>query len=128
MPRTRNYSSNRTAGQLTTLVQRAPGVVSRRMARMTDGPISAADHREGQRMGAEKITAFLEGWMAMTSEALVQQREEWSRLWLTAGNAWNPEATVQWWIRSLVGADKVLAAGLRPMTRTVSANARRLSR
>lgn len=127
MPRTRtNYS--RTAGQLTTLAQRAPGVVSRRMARMTDGAISAADRRESQRMGAEKITAFQNGWMAMASEMLVQQQRAWSTLWLSAGNPWNPEAAVQWWMRSMVGADRVLAAGLRPMTRTVSENSRRLTR
>lgn len=129
MPRTRtrtNYS--RTAGQLATLAQRTPGVVARRMACMTDGQISAADRRESQRMGTEKIAAFQNGWMAMASEMLVQQQRAWSTLWLSAGNSWSPEASVQWWMRSMVGADRVLAAGLRPMTRTVSENSRRLKR
>lgn len=127
MPRTRK-SCSRTAGQLSKLAQHAPGVVSRRVVRMTDGPSSAADRREVQRMGMEKIAAFQEGWMTMTSEMLVQQQQAWSVLWLSAGNAWSPEAAMQWWLRSLVGADRVMAAGLRPMTRRVSENARRLSR
>lgn len=127
MPRSRRTYS-RTAGQLATLSQRAPGVVSRRLSRMTDGTASAADRREAQRMGTEKIDAFQEGWMAMASEMQVQQQRTWSKLWLSAGNPWNPEASVQWWMRSMVGADRVLAAGLRPMTRTVSENSRRLTR
>lgn len=127
MPRSRK-SCHRTAGQLATLAQHAPSVVSRRVARMTDGPASAADRREAERMGTEKIAAFQEGWMAMTTEMLVQQQQAWSALWVLAGNAWSPEAVLQWWMRSAVGADRVMAAGLRPMTRTVSQNARRLSR
>lgn len=121
-------SYSRTAGQLASLAQHAPSVVSRRVARMTDGPTSAADRREAQRMGTEKIAAFQEGWMAMTSEMLVQQQQAWSALWLSAGNAWRPEAALQWWMRSVVGADRVMAAGLQPITRKVSENARRLSR
>lgn len=127
MARTRN-TSNRTVGQLTTLAQRAPFVVSQRVSRMTDGPATKADQRETQRMVAEKMAAFQEGWTAMVSEMLVQQQRAWTTLWLSAGNPWTARAPMDSWMRGMVGADRMMAAGLRPVARAVSANARRLSR
>lgn len=123
----RSPRSGATAVQLNTLSQRAPYVASQRLVRMANPHPSAANRRDLARMGAEKITALQQGWLAMGTELFAQQQQAWLALWQSALTPWTPESPLQWWYRSLVGADAVMAAGLRPATRQVSANARRLS-
>ncbi len=117
-----------TAVQLGTLAQRAPYVMAQRLARMADPAPSAADRRDLGRMGLEKITALQQGWLAMGTELLAQQQRTWMALWQSVLTPWTPDSPLQWWYRSLADADAVVSAGLRPATRQVSANARRLSR
>lgn len=119
--------TNATSTQLATLSQRAPYVVAQRLARMANPTPTARDQQDLQRMGLEKIAAIQEGWMAMTTEMLAQQHRAWVASWQAAFTPWKAESPLQWWYRGLSDADAVMAAGLRPATRRVAANARRLS-
>lgn len=102
-----------------------PVVVAIRVGRMMSaGPsLSARDHREFTRMGAEKLDAFGESWLAMA----LQWQNECLRLAMTP-----------WWLspdalhkagnelgRSFA---KVAHQGLAPIERRASANAKRLTR
>jgi hypothetical protein len=111
-----------------TLSQRAPYVVSQRLLRMGNPAPNAADRRDFDRMGAEKLSALQEGWMAMTMQACALQQRAWVSLLQSAWTPWRPGTAMQMWSRGMADVDTVLAAGLRPATRQVSANARRLSR
>jgi hypothetical protein len=117
-----------TASQLATLSSRAPLVVARRMMQMADPTPDAADRRELRRMGSEKLTAMQEGWTAMAMQALSLQQRAWMTWLQSAWTPWQSGTPMQAWTRAIADADSVLAAGLRPATRRVSANARRLSR
>lgn len=77
----------------------------------------------------EKAMAFQRSWMAMTTTA-------WSSgftLWMSVARAWSgawlrgAPITMPWPAIRDAGLD-VLAAGLRPVSRTASANAKRLNR
>jgi hypothetical protein len=126
MPRSRRKSV--TAAQLATLSRRAPLVVSQRLLRMGNPVPSAADRRDRDRMGAEKLTALHEGWMAMAMQAFEVQQRVWETLLKAAWTPWQPGTPMQWWAHGLADADAICGAGLRPAARQVSANARRLSR
>jgi hypothetical protein len=126
MPRSRRKSDS--AGQLMTLSRHAPSVVSQRMLRMGDPAPNATDRRDLDRMGAEKLSALQEGWMAMTMQAFQLQQRAWATLLQAAWTPWQPGTPLQWWRRGVADVDAIWAAGLRPATRQVSANARRLSR
>lgn len=126
MPRSRRKSD--TAGQLLTLSRRAPFVVSQRMLRMGNPAPNATDRRDLDRMGAEKLSALQEGWGAMAMQVFELQQRAWATLLQAAWTPWQANTPVQWWSRGMADADAIWAAGLRPATRQVSANARRLSR
>jgi len=126
MPRSNRKSD--TAGQLMTLSQRVPFVMSQRLMRMASPAPNAADRRDFDRMGAEKLSALQEGWMAMTMQVFALQQRAWVSLLQSAWAPWRPGKAMQEWSRGMADVDTVLAAGLRPATRQVSANARRLSR
>ena len=111
-----------------TLSQRVPFVMSQRLMRMASPAPNAADRRDFDRMGAEKLSALQEGWMAMTMQVFALQQRAWVSLLQSAWAPWRPGKAMQEWSRGMADVDTVLAAGLRPATRQVSANARRLSR
>lgn len=135
MPR---RSSARLALQGAQLAQAAPEVVALRVGRMlAAGPTpSPSDQREFMKMGAEKVAAFYESWLAMSMQTLrVQQRfmawwlQESQRalqsgvlLWPGAGGALSAQAAG----RAQAGALRVAASGLAPVRRRAVANARRL--
>ncbi len=102
--------------------------MSQRLQRMANPAPDAADRRDFGRMGAEKVSALEEGWMAMTLQVLAVQQRAWVSLLQSAWTPWRPGTGMQEWSRGMSDVDTVLAAGLRPATRRVSANARRLSR
>jgi hypothetical protein len=126
MPRSRRKSD--TAGQLEMLSTRAPFVATQRLLRMADPTPNATARRDFERMGVEKLAAMQEGWMAMAMQVFELQQRAWSGLLQSAWTPWQPGTPMQWWMRGMADADAVWAAGLRPATRQVSANARRLSR
>ncbi len=116
-----SHSTRRLIRQSTELAVAAPAVVAHRLTQMARAGLAPgpADHAELQRMTLEKVAAFQQGWMAMWLEAW---RWPWS-LWSHGlpgarpprGSAWEP------WLR-------VAAAGLAPVHRKATANARRLGR
>jgi hypothetical protein len=119
MKRTRSRrTSSRLGRQTVALAFAAPEVMAHRMARLAlAGPTpSARDRREFHRMGAEKVAAFYESWNAMS---LAMFRAFWS----FALSPW------QWGSpRARRAGSNVLAAGLAPLQRRATANARRLRR
>lgn len=125
---TRSRRNSDTAAQLTTMSQRAPYVVAQRLLRMGNPAPDAADRRDLHRMGAEKVAAMHEGLVAMALQGLELQQRAWVHLLQSAWAPWRPATALQAWSRGMADVDTVLAAGLRPATRQVSANARRLSR
>ncbi|GAA4863126.1 hypothetical protein [Luteimonas vadosa] len=123
----RSRRTTDTTSQLAALSWRAPYVATQRLMRMA-GPVqSAADRRELARMGTEKLSAMQEGWMAMAMQVIALQQHAWSSLMQAAWSPWF-SASMPSWPQALADADAVVAAGLRPATRQVAANARRLSR
>jgi len=111
---------------------------------------SAADHAELSQMCTEKVSAFWESMFAMSTQVVRSQQEyarmatlQWWRLW-----------TTPWWLRALRPATqamaslpraagliagptrrqhqraiaKVVDAGLTPIHKRATANARRLAR
>jgi hypothetical protein len=105
----------------------APQVIAQRTTRMVlaGATPSARDRREFARMGREKAEAFGESWLAMGL-----------RLWQV-----QTAAAAQWWgqwmrqgPQLLLAAEQpllqawphVMASGLKPVHRRVTANARRL--
>jgi hypothetical protein len=125
---TRSRRKSDTAAQLMTLSQRAPFVVAQRLLRMGNPAPNAADRRDLDRMGAEKLSALQEGWMAMALQVFELQQRAWVTLLQAAWTPWRPGMAMQSWSRGIADVDAVWAAGLRPATRQVSANARRLAR
>lgn len=111
-----------------TLSRHAPFVVSQRMLRMGNPTPNASDRLDLERMGGEKLSALQEGWVAMAMQVFELQQRAWVTMLQAAWTPWQPGTTMQWWIRGVADADSIWAAGLRPATRRVSANARRLSR
>lgn len=97
-----------------------PQVMTHRMARIAvaGAPPSPRDRREFHRMGAEKIAAFYESWNAMFL-ALLRANMNLAlspfQFWWSSGRGW----------RTSMG---VLDAGLAPIHRRATANARRLRR
>lgn len=126
MPTSRRKSD--TAAQLATMSQRAPYVVAQRLLRMGNQAPNAADRRDLDRMGAEKLSAWQEGRMAMAMQVFELQQQAWVTLLQSAWRTWRPGMAMQAWSRGMADVDTVWAAGLRPATRQVSANARRLAR
>ena len=123
MPSRRRRSPSTLAAQSAALAVAVPQVVAHRLTRLAmAGPKpSARDRREFHRMGAEKIAAFQESWMAMAAESWRIQMQVAQSLWfpwLAAGRA--PAWTSQRAARAILGR------GLAPVRRKAVANARRL--
>ena len=123
MARRRNPSTQR---QLTELSQRAPAVAAQRLMRLaaTAHAPTAADRREVMRMGTEKWQAAQAGGFAMASAMLEWQARTWGAAMQAMWMPWTG-ASVSW-VPAWSDVDRVMAAGLQPTSRTVSANVRRL--
>lgn len=110
MPARRRSPSTRLAQQTLELSLAAPQVVAHRLTRMAlAGPRpSAADSREFNLMGTEKILAFQQSWAAM-----------WMQMW-----------QAQFKVAEAMGQAtmKTMAAGMTPVHSKAVANARRLAR
>ncbi len=120
------------------LAQAVPQVVTLRVGRMMRAGLFPVGHdqQEMYRMGAEKIEAFQESWMAMATQTMVAQQQFalwWMQTcWKLALGGWmNPPTMTALSSR----ASKVLmnsmldvtARGMTPVHRRAVANARRLT-
>ena len=114
----RTHPTQRLAQQAFELSLAAPQVVAQRLTGMAlAGPRpSAKDRREMQTMGTEKVIAFWQSWAAMGWQAWRMQR------------AWMTALARQPFTPPRVDFTPLLAAGLAPVHRKATANARRLSR
>jgi hypothetical protein len=121
--------------QAAELMLASPQVVAHRLMRMatTFGPPSAADRKEMQLMGTEKMSAFTESWNAMALETIRLQQhyalsfmQSYVAPWAFAKrNAPAPtmmNAAERWRESTLSVANK----GLAPVHRRAVANAKRL--
>jgi len=123
--RKRSSSSHaRVARQSLELSLAAPQVVAHRVARMATASMSPTlsdrDRREFTRMGAEKLQAMQESWVAMGLQA-------W-RAQFTFAQAWMSSlmrmSTLPW----MRVSSQVMGAGMAPVHRRAVANAKRLRR
>lgn len=146
MPRRRSVSSAIRTGSVPTAVQAAeiawatPQVIALRSLRMLAAghSPSARDRREFTVMGTEKVLAMQRSWAAMGAEALRTQQTLALQTWTQALTWW----TQPWSAFSGAGAqaqieaaqhlhgtwDRLARAGLGPVHRRVTANAKRLSK
>jgi hypothetical protein len=105
----------------------APQVIAQRTARMAlagHSP-SARDRREFARMGLEKAEAFHESWLAMGWRLWQMQAAaatQWWGQWLRQG----PQMALAAEQPLLQAWPQILASGLKPVHRRVTANAKRL--
>ncbi len=104
----------------------SPIVVAHRLSRFSN-PAAAtrpADQAEFQRMGTEKMAAFVESWSAMGMEVLRMQ-QEWAIK--SAFALWPAAATGKSLPSPMDAALRVIDEGLSPIHRRAVANARRLT-
>jgi len=136
MKSTKSYRLSRRSGQLASAV---PQVIALRVERMlAAGPLpSARDQREFYRMGAEKVEAFWESWLAMASQGVAAQQRFmlwWFQTWwqMALGGWMNPPAMGHLTARAgrqlMDSALDVALHGMAPVHRRAVGNARRLSR
>lgn len=111
---------------LTAIWAGAPWVIGMRLwaMSMADCPPSPRDRREWQRMLDEKWAAFGLAWWAMSTQWWRMQLDAWSTP--PAAAAWRDPARA--WTGAWREGDRWIAAGLRPVARTVTQNRRRLAR
>lgn len=109
----------------------APQVIAHRLARMAAaGPVlSKRDHREFNLMGAEKLSAFGESWVAMWMHAFQTNMTLMTSLARAFWWPWMPGKTSSQLARQLHGASlSMIGKGITPVHRTVTANAKRLAK
>lgn len=118
--------------QTAELALAAPQVVAHRLTRMAlaGHTPSARDRKEFHQMGAEKIAAFQESWMAMYLQAWrVQQQMMLSAMqsfWMPWGRAGGSSTNaLAQWQKAAVG---IMGQGMAPVHRRAVANAKRLNR
>lgn len=106
-----------------------PQVIVRRLTRMAlAGPKpSTRDRQEFQRMGAEKVAAFVESWGKMSVQATRNSRALTSALLKSMGS-FNPKSQSNAARQISKATVDVVEKGLAPFHRRVVANAKRLSR
>ena len=96
---------------------------------------SARDRKEFHLMGAEKVAAFQESWMAMAMQAWRAQMQMQTQLWTSAMQAmWMPwsrpasfggGSALAQWQKATLG---ILGQGMAPVHRRAVGNAKRLGR
>ncbi|GLK57925.1 MULTISPECIES: polyhydroxyalkanoate granule-associated phasin [Azotobacter] len=123
--------TNRASKQVVELAMAVPLVVAQRMARMAMAGTAptARDRREFQLMGAEKLAAFGESWMAMYLQMFHANQE----LVFSLMRTWNPMLVGKdAWFKSAQAVQSamldVLGKGVAPLHRRAVGNAKRLSR
>ena len=135
MQSTKPYRLSRRSGELARAV---PQVMAVRVGRMLGaGPLpSSHERQEFYRMGAEKVEAFCESWMAMTSQSVTAQQQFalwWCQTWwkVALGGWMNPptvnhlsSSAGQHWMDSAL---EVLMRGMAPVHRRAVDNVRRLN-
>jgi hypothetical protein len=124
-------SGTQLATQASQLALAVPQVMAHRLTRMALGGSAPneRDQAEFKRMSAEKMTAFSQSFTAMALYALkVQQEMSWA-LARSMFSPWLGSApTFASSMRDMQGAALGMAtAGLSPVHRTATANARRLA-
>lgn len=127
---TSNRHSRRVATQASQLAFAVPQVVAHRVARMMTAGANPSDRdrREFHLMGAEKVAAFGESWVAMGAQMVKAQQamtlsmvRAWSNPWTFGAPAlMQGSQDLQ---RAALG---VLGSGLAPVHKVAVANARRL--
>ena len=121
MPRTSRTA--RTALQAAELGLAAPQVIAHRLTRMAlaGHTPNARDRKEFTGMVAEKQLAFAQAWMAMCTEGWRLQQE--------LALSWMRGATpAQQTARAKKGMARIAGAGLAPVHRKATSNAKRLAR
>lgn len=121
--------SSSTLPQLNTLATLAPWVIAMRSWDVFNSSPTARN-RELQRMVQEKQAAGMDALFAMGQTFWQMQWQAWSQL---ATSTWARPQTVamdplRMWLESAHFADRLVSTGLRPATRRVRGNVRRLAR
>ena len=152
MRHTKRRSRKGSIAKAVELAMAAPQVVATRTARMIAAGVNpgAVDREEFSRMGTEKVQAFWESMFAMGAQ-VVRANQEYAR---TASLQWWRLWTTPWWIgayrplsQSMMSLPRaaglvsgpirsqhqramsnLVAAGLAPVHKRATANARRLGR
>jgi hypothetical protein len=131
MPHNVKRRSHRLQQQVSEMSWAVPQVVNERMTRMMlAGALpSAKDQQEFQKMGAEKVAAFCESWMALGQQTLHAQ-QEMSAAWMSSlfelpSGQWPAKRLAQAAQSAALG---ILGAGLAPVHSRALDNARRLGR
>jgi hypothetical protein len=135
MTSSKSYRLSRRSGELARAV---PQVVAMRVGRMLGaGPVpSPREQQEFYRMGAEKVDAFFESWLAVASHSLAAQQRFalwWCQTWwkVALGGWMNPPTVGH--LSSSAGQQlmdsmlDVTMHGMAPVHRRAVDNARRLS-
>lgn len=106
-----------------------PQVIQQRVGRMiAAGPMpSAVDQREFYRMGAEKVAAFQESWMA-AGVGVITAQQEFALAWMQAMMTLpcQPQSIKQLFSAGHAAALGVVGASLAPVHGRAMGNARRL--
>ncbi|MGO1070374.1 hypothetical protein [Lysobacter sp. CA199] len=116
---------SRSTRQLSTIAQASPFVITQRLMDMAwaTQPPSGRDQREWNRMVAEKGSAAMKSWWGMVNAMWLAPFS--AGLW----SAWSPWSSPwQRWTGLAHAGDRILAEGLKPVARTVSANRTRLAK
>lgn len=127
---------NRDAAQMAAAV---PQVIAHRVSRMMVAGVvpNGRDQHEFYLMGAEKVAAFQESWLAMTQQSLAAQQQFaawWMQTWwrVALGGWMNPPTfgtlstgAQKRWLSAMFD---VTHRGIEPVRRRAVANARRLNR
>lgn len=131
MPSAMNRRSRRVQQQVSEMSWAVPQVVGERMTRLMLAGTrpSAQDQQEFQQMGAEKVAAFYESWMALGQQMFYAQ-QEMSMAWLSSlmhlpTDQWPNQRMAQAAQSAALG---ILGAGLAPVHSRALSNARRLAK
>lgn len=124
--------SYRLATQAAEIAVAAPQVIAMRTMRMmlAGANPSVKDQREFYQMGAEKVEAFGEAWLAMSMQ-MWKVNQEWMRMWFNAFTAYplSQGSSLNHSTKRLESATlNVLSKGMTPVHKRVVSNAKRLTR
>lgn len=123
--------SYRLATQAAEIAVAAPQVIAMRTTRMAlaGANPSAQDQHEFYQMGAEKVEAFTEAWMAMATQ-MWKAQNEFMWMWMRSFNPYFGQAmSLEQSAKQFEAATlNVLSKGIAPVHKRVVSNAKRLSR
>jgi hypothetical protein len=131
MPSNAKRRSDRLQKQVSELSWAVPQVVNERVTRMflAGARPSAKDQHEFHKMGAEKLAAFSESWLAIGRQTWRAQ-QEMSLAWINSFTQW---PVGQWPANRMAQAAQsaalgILGAGLSPVHSRAVGNARRFAK